>query len=139
MEIKYKRKKFKFIGTSVQKKTLFLVFLAATMPAAIVGVCLYYLIFNLMAWQLGIPESVAYNLIPVAKKINTILMVALPIALVSIGMIALELSHRIAGPIYRLEKELDRIIAGEKIPQIKLRKKDELKPLVDKINKIISK
>ncbi|MFH1868795.1 MAG: hypothetical protein ABH843_07475 [Candidatus Omnitrophota bacterium] len=138
MENKNKRRK-KFIGTSVQNKTLMMVFAAAVIPAAIVGVCLYYFIFNLLAWQLGIPEAIAYNLVPVAKKINMVIMVVLPIALVSIWFMALELSHRIAGPIYRLEKELDKLLAGEKVSQIRLRKNDELKPLADKINRLVNK
>ena len=133
-----KRRK-KFIGTSVQNKTLVLVFAAAVVPAALVGICLYYLMFNLLAWQLGIPEAVAYNLIPVARKINIIVAVILPVALLAIWFMALELSNRIAGPIYRLEKELDRIISGEKSTHIKLRKNDELKSLADKINRLMTK
>lgn len=131
-----KRRK-KFIGTSVQNKTLILVFAAAVIPAAVVGICLYYLMFNLMAWQLGIPEAVAYNLVPVARKINIIVAVVLPIALLAIWFMALELSHRIAGPIYRIEKELDKIIAGEKGTHIKLRRNDELKSLAEKISRLI--
>jgi signal transduction histidine kinase len=53
--------------------------------------------------------------------------------------VALELSHRVAGPLYRMEKELDEIIAGNKSAPIKLRKKDEFKILADKINKLIAK
>lgn len=106
-----KRKK-KFIGTALQKKLLVLIFLSAVIPATIIGVSLYYLIFNLLAWQIGIPEAVAYNLFPVVRKVNLILVVALPITLISIWFIALELSNRIASPIQRVEKELDDRISG---------------------------
>lgn len=138
MKIENKRKK-KFIGTSVQKKTLFLVFIAAALPTVITGACLYYLIFNMMASQLGIPEAIAYNVIPVARKINIIIAVALPITLAAIWLMALEFSNRIAGPIYRLERELDKVISGERVSHIRLRKNDELKVLADKINKLINK
>jgi hypothetical protein len=100
-------RKIKFINTPVQNKTLILVFIAAIVPMAIVSVCLYYLIFNMLAWQLGIPEIIAYNLVPVARKVNIIILLSLPAALFVIWLVALELSHRIAGPVYRLEKELD--------------------------------
>jgi hypothetical protein len=136
---KNKRKK-KFMATPIQKKLLILIFASAVIPAGIAVVALYYLIFNLMAWQIGIPEAIAYNLIPVVKKVNLIIFIAIPIALLSIWFVALELSHRIAGPLFRLEKELDERIAGKTSGgEIKLRKKDELRPLVDKINKLINK
>jgi signal transduction histidine kinase len=132
-------RKAKFINTPVQNKTLILVFVAAVVPSAIVAVCLYYLIFNMIAWQLGIPEIIAYNLVPVARKVNIIMLVSLPVALFIIWFMALELSHRIAGPIYRLEKELDSRLNGKEINPIKLREGDELKVLADKINSLIEK
>ncbi|UCH12167.1 MAG: hypothetical protein JSW18_04945 [Candidatus Omnitrophota bacterium] len=133
-----KRKK-KFIGSPAQKKLLILVFTSAVIPAGIVALCLYYLIFNLLAWQIGIPEAVAYNLIPVARKVNLIILIALPITLLAIWTIALGLSHRMLGPLSRLEGELDDIISDEKSGPIQLREKDVLKPLADKINMLINK
>ena len=137
--MKMNKRRKKFIDTLLQRKIMILVFFAAVVPAAIVAACLYYLIFNMMAWQLGIPEFVAYNLIPVARKVNLIILIALPISLFVIWFIALELSHRVAGPLYRLEKELDERISGEKKSPIILRAKDELKALADKINKLIAR
>ena len=131
------KRKAKFIGTALQNKTLILVFAAAVIPTAIIAVCLYYLIFNMLAWQLGIPEAIAYNLVPVARKVNLIILIALPVALFIIWFMALELSHRIAGPLYRLEKELNERIEGRKSGPIQLREKDELKALADKINRLI--
>ena len=48
------------------------------------------------------------------------------------------LSHRIAGPIYRLEKTFDRLIRGEDVEPIRLRRGDALKELVEKINSLIT-
>lgn len=47
-------------------------------------------------------------------------------------------SHRIAGPIYRLEDTLDRLIREEDVETIRLRKGDALKELVEKINSLIT-
>ena len=132
-------RKVKFINTPVQNKTLILVFIAAVVPMAIVSICLYYIIFNMLAWQLGIPEIIAYNLVPVARKVNMIMLVSLPVALFIIWLAALELSHRIAGPVYRLEKELSDRLDGKKTGPIQLREKDELRTLADKINKLIER
>jgi hypothetical protein len=47
------------------------------------------------------------------------------------------LSHRIAGPLYRIELTLDKLIQGEDVEYIHLRKNDELKELAEKINRLI--
>jgi methyl-accepting chemotaxis protein len=139
IKMNFNMRKAKFINTPIQNKTLMLVFIAAVAPMAIVSICLYYLIFNMLAWQLGIPEIIAYNLVPVARKVNIILLISLPVVLFFIWLIALELSNRIAGPVYRLEKELDSRIDGKQTGPIKLRERDELKVLADKINKLMGK
>ena len=46
-------------------------------------------------------------------------------------------SHRIAGPVYRLERTLDELIQGEDVAGIQLRRGDELKGLAARINKLI--
>lgn len=125
------------MGTVLQKKLLVLILASSVIPTAIVSVALYYLIFNLLAWQIGIPEAIAYNLIPVLRKINLIIVLSLPVIFLLIWFIALEISHRISGPLYRIEKELDERIAGKAHEHIRLRANDELRALVDKINKIL--
>jgi signal transduction histidine kinase len=47
------------------------------------------------------------------------------------------LSHRFAGPIYRLEKDLEDIAKGNFSMRIKFRKKDELKSIAEGINKML--
>lgn len=135
---KIKRKK-KYMGAPFQKKLLILILASAIIPAAIVGTVLYYLIFNLLAWHMGIPEAIAYNLIPVLKQMNLIVLISLPIIFFLIWIIALELSHRVSGPLFRIERELEERIAGKGQGPIRLRPKDELKGLVDKINKLLHK
>lgn len=46
-------------------------------------------------------------------------------------------SHRIAGPIYRFEQTLDKLIKGEDTEYIQLRKGDELKGLAVRLNELI--
>lgn len=137
--MKPNRRRKKLVRNSAQTKLLLLIFGSAVIPAGIAVFCLYYLIFNLLAWQIGIPEAIAYNLLPVARRVNLIILIAIPITLAVIWIIALELSHRLVGPLRRLERELDERISGQKDTPIKLRKKDVLEPLVDRINKLISK
>ena len=44
-------------------------------------------------------------------------------------------SHRIAGPIYRLQKSLQEILQGNLTYRIRLRKTDELGDLAEEVNK----
>ncbi len=136
--MKDNRRRQKYLGTIFQKKLLFLVFASAVIPAMVVAVCMYYLIFNMLAVQMVFPEAIANNLMPVLHKVNIILAISIPVIFLLLWMIALELSHRMAGPLYRVERELDERISGITQGPIKIRRKDELKPLVDKLNKLLS-
>ena len=137
MEQQKRRKKY--IGTPVQKALLNLVFASAIIPTAIVAFCLYRLIFNLFAQQMVVQKIVEHSLIPVVQIVDLVILAAIPIILFIIWIIALQLSNRIAGPLYRLEKELDARISGEKSGPIKVREKDVLKSLADKINILLNK
>jgi methyl-accepting chemotaxis protein len=48
-------------------------------------------------------------------------------------------SHRIAGPMYRIETDIKRVLDGEKNVEIHLRKKDKLQSLADLVNQLIKK
>ena len=54
-----------------------------------------------------------------------------------VGALSVVFLHRIAGPLYRIELMLDKVIQGEDIGHIRLRKKDELQDLAEKINDIV--
>jgi methyl-accepting chemotaxis protein len=113
--------------------------MSLVLPTLIIGSCLYYVIFNIMAEQLGIPEVVAYQLLPVVRKVNLILMISLPVVFFLLLYIGLILTRNLVGPIERLEGELEEIISGDLSKRLRLRKKDRLKPLVDSINVLLDK
>lgn len=136
MESKRKRK---FLWTGFQKKIFFVVFLAAAVPATIVVLCLDYLIYRLLTGNAALPEAVIVNLMPVLGTVNLIMIIAIPINLLLIGLFAWVLSYRIAGPVYRLERELEERIAGTKHGPITLRRNDELISLAEKLNKLLNK
>ena len=68
-------------------------------------------------------------LIPILVANLLVLCVIVPYALIY--------SHKIAGPIYRLEQSLDLLLKGEMDFIIVLRRKDEFKYLANKMNAII--
>lgn len=123
----------------LERHYLRLIALSIILPTLITGGCLYYVIFNLMAEQLGIPEVVAYHLLPVVEKVNLILMVSLPLLFLILFFIGVILSRRLVGPIERLEKELKEVVSGNLSKRLKLRRNDTLKPLVDDINTLLDR
>lgn len=62
----------------------------------------------------------------------------LGLAALLIIVISIIISHRVAGPIFSMERTIDRIVRGEKVEFIRLRKNDELKGLAEKINGLIA-
>lgn len=53
-------------------------------------------------------------------------------------IITLFVSHRIAGPIYRLEKDIDEVDKGNLSLDIRVRSNDELKDLAKSLNRMVS-
>lgn len=137
LSLLFRRKKI-FANKQVQLKYLILLIVSMAVPLLFAIGCLYYLIFTVMAEQLGIPESIAYNLFPVVKKINVILAISLPPLFLLLIWWGTVLSHRFAGPLERIEKELHKITHNHDFShRIILRKNDDLKPLADAINKLL--
>ena len=132
-------RKYFLVRNRLERRYLRLIALSLILPTLITGSCLYYVIFNLMAEQLGIPEVVAYHLLPVVKKVNLVLTISLPIVFLILFSIGLALTRSLVGPIERLEGELEEIVSGNLSRKLKLRKRDALKPLVANINMLLEK
>ena len=61
----------------------------------------------------------------------------IPIILV-IASFTILISHRVAGPLFRIQRTIDDLVRGEDVQDIRLRKKDELKGLAAKVNELIA-
>jgi len=121
-------------------REIFLTVVAATLaPCFVITIALYYVIFNVMAGQLAIPEAIAYNIVPAARKVSLILILAAPASVFIILLFAYRITYRILGPFDRIVRELDECAADKKQGHIVIRKGDKFKPLVDGINKLIDK
>ena len=133
-------RKIYLVRTKLERHYLRLFELALILPTLIVGGSLYYIIFHLMTEQFGVPEIVIAHLAPVVDKVNLILMIVLPIVLLLLFAIGLILTRNLAGPIERVDRELQEIISGSVFSKrVKLREKDVLKPLVSHINILLDK
>ncbi len=128
-----------FMKHPIQAKYLLIVILAMLAPTLVIGFCLYHLLFYLLARQIAFPEAIMANLVPVLDKVNSLLAVTMPIIVVSILIFAVVISHRFAGPLERLEKDLDRILEGDYEHKIYMRKKDDLRGVAVRINTLVSR
>jgi methyl-accepting chemotaxis protein len=129
-----------FTKTKLEQHYLRLFELALILPTLIVGASLYYVIFHLMTEQLGIPEIVATHLTPVVDKVNLAMMIVLPIVLLILFAIGVILTRNLAGPIERVDRELQEIISENLFSKrLRLREKDVLKPLANHINVLLDK
>ncbi|MFA5090277.1 MAG: HAMP domain-containing protein [Candidatus Omnitrophota bacterium] len=137
--IRWGRRRRYLINAGLQWRYLKIILVAIILPTILFSGCIYYLIFSMMAEQLALPESIAYNLAPVLNKINLIILFGLPVICIVVLSWGLLISHRIAGPLYRLEQDLDKIAGGDFSLRIRIRKKDELGSLVARINLLLDK
>ncbi|MBN2535196.1 MAG: hypothetical protein JXB88_20110 [Spirochaetales bacterium] len=55
-----------------------------------------------------------------------------------ISILGIFYSHRIAGPVYRMDTDIKRVLNGEKGIIIKLRRTDKLHDLAETVNKLIT-
>ena len=133
-------RKFYLVQNRLELHYLRLLVLSLVLPTLAVGGCMYYLIFYLLAQQIGIPEVVVEQLSPVVQKLNIFLLVAIPLLFIVLISIGIFLSRRLAGPIERLEKELNEIVKANLLSRrLKLRKDDELKPMIDDVNILLDR
>ena len=132
-------KRYRTFANKLHREIYLTIVAAALLPCIVITIALYYVIFNVMAGQLAIPEAIAYNVIPAAKKVSLILILAAPASVFIILLFAYRITYRILGPFDRIVRELDECAKGQKLDHIVIRKKDKFKPLVNGINKLIDK
>jgi len=134
-QAQYKRRNY-FINKEFQGRIIFNYFLLA-----VIGSILFMVVFSFFSsntlsisyddyrLQLGVTPTILF------KKILSTQWLSIVFGGGLVVIITLFLTHRIAGPFFKLEKSLDEMIKGDISKEIWLRKKDEGKDLTEKINK----
>ena len=132
------RRRTAFVKHPIQRKYLKFILAAMCLPTVFMTACLYYLIWQAVAHELAVPELIAQSLLPALQRVNYILLVGIPVVFATIFYFAVQLTHRLAGPIYRIETSLADIIKTRDFKKsIHIRKDDDLQILVDEINTVI--
>ena len=78
-------------------------------------------------------KNTALTILPAVIYTNLIMLGLITLATI---VVTLFVSHKIAGPLFRFEKELKDIEKGDLTKSIKLRKKDQTTDLADSLNKM---
>lgn len=128
----FRRRQY-IIKKGLQFRYIGVVFLLAILAAIVGG----YTVFITGWTAFGEKLSNVYpqgRLVAVFKATNLNLLRNLLFASPLIFVLGLLSSHKIAGPVYRIEKTLYEIARGNLTPRVKLRKGDELWDLADIIN-----
>ncbi len=106
----------------------------------VVGMATYYITLDTILSQLEAQGGMVQTY-EIVRNINLILIKRISILLFVVMAFAFALAvyylHRIAGPVFRIEKTLNEIAEGKKVELIRLRKKDFFKSLAEALNKVI--
>jgi len=133
-EKRYKRKNY-FIKKNFQGKLILGYFLFMVVGCLIFMLALSYLVSDSMTvvysnndLQIGQTPFMLFKQLIAANWVVIVLGAAMVV------VIATRITHRVAGPMFNLERSLDFMISGRLDNVIHLRKKDEGKELAAKIN-----
>ena len=126
------RRRIILIKRALQMKYVLLVFLAVLFTVTIVSLDFYYIMGKVYGDQLG-----QENLLAVIRGSSRLLAVHLTIYFAVVIVAAIFISHKFAGPIFRLEKVAEAIAAGDLTVKATLRSGDELFDTAEHINVMV--
>lgn len=78
-------------------------------------------------------KSTADFILPAVLLSSIVVIVVIGIATIAVTLFT---SHRIAGPLYRVEKDIEEVASGNLAKRFNLRKADELKALAEGLNNL---
>jgi methyl-accepting chemotaxis protein len=61
------------------------------------------------------------------------------VIMVLLVVVGIFLTHRIAGPVFRVQRDIDRVLEGEKHVRVRFRRHDAFPELAEKVNKLIER
>ncbi|MFA5859159.1 MAG: HAMP domain-containing protein [Elusimicrobiota bacterium] len=127
----FKRKQV-VVKHGFQFRYVLFVFLAVLFAGLLISWDVYYTMGRVMFSQVNHPEI--YSMI---SKVNTQIISKLVLYLLLVIIVSIFVSHKIAGPLYRIEKSSEILGLGDLTHRVKLREGDELKDVAEKLNHMV--
>ena len=119
------------VKRSLQYKYIASIFVCVVLAVILIGMDLYYTLYKLLL--LDNP-----SLVPLLQHANSVFIVRVLLYLAIVFVVALIISNRLAGPIYRFEKSAQEVGAGNLTHRVSLRTGDELLELQEEFNAMVS-
>ncbi|MBI5167310.1 MAG: methyl-accepting chemotaxis protein [candidate division NC10 bacterium] len=129
----FRRRKI-LIKPSYQLRSALTVILFLVIYSLILGFLIFYPIQQELSTGASLEEQarVSHQVLQLHKRVwPGVLIVA-----ILVGIQAIFASHRIAGPLYRVEKALEDLIAGDFKQRIRLRRRDQFREFEGLINQL---
>ena len=140
MKPKVHARKHYLINKEIQLSYSCLLILCVGLVIFVFGISLWYInkihldLFQQIVGEDALPMSYI-------KSIQNQFLVGIPIAIVLVSCLLLVLgiyaSHKIAGPMYRITKNLNMIGVENQMDTIQIRKRDQLKEMADAFNHMV--
>jgi methyl-accepting chemotaxis protein len=130
------QRKIYIIKRAFQLRYIFIVLIFIIITAALSSIVTYLAIFPYLSEKLAnvYPQG---RLIILLRNANAKALLSILFVFPVAAWFSVILSHRIAGPWYRLEMSLQDLARGDLSHDISLRKNDELQSLAASLNKVI--
>ena len=131
----YKRTQY-LTATKFQLKYVGMILLLVSLTAIMCSYVIYYTMMLTMGDKLAnvYPQG---RLMSIVNMVNLRILLSMLLVAPIVVMIGIYTSHKIAGPIYRIEKFLGSVADGDLSIPLTLRKNDELVNLANGINSVI--
>ncbi len=126
------RRRFRIILPRVQLRLI-----GAMAAVAALALLLQYslLVRSVLSMAQELPRDGAVLIAQASSSLAWVLGVSLALLLPTLFVVAVLVSHRFCGPIYRFERYLTAVIAGEEHGECRLRQGDDLIELCELINR----
>jgi len=125
----------------LQLRFLILTVLATFIFGAAVGWLVYYITWSASLESKGIWLN-QISLDEIFHRVTTAIFFTLLGALVVGagigGILSLLITHKVAGPLYRIRKIVEEVSEGKEVEKIRIRKGDELQDFVEDFNRVLS-
>lgn len=131
--MKWRRRNF-LINKDFQLRFIARILFGISIMALTVAFTAYYTTWVRIMDQFYNLPPVAAQFAPLFVSVNRTLLVLLILFLLISAVLAVFVSHTIAGPMFRFEQTLKALLAGDLTLNIGLRRSDEFKALVDLFN-----
>lgn len=135
---KFRRRTRLFIARRFQIRYIGLILIFIFLTAILTGYTVYMTTWVMFGEKLArvYPQGLLLDII---KNVNMALLLRLVFLGLIVILVALVLSNRIAGPIFRIQRFLRRVSRGNYENRLILREKDELQDLAESLNRLVSK